>query len=335
VSWMALGGAAVLQLVSGVVRMRAWFHVIHDASPDASDVRYRDVALAQIGGSGWNAILPARAGDAVKVALVSRRMPKRRLTLLAATLVPPALVEAAITVLLLAGLLANGLMSLKTLTSSLPGTTTVLILVGVVAAVLVAGVVFRRRLHQLLLNIRSGLAVLGHPKAMVKCVVPWVLLGRVVRLLSFALVLVAAGVPFGIVPALALMALQGATPSAGAAATALRITLLAGILSHTGASGVPATRIAEALAASYGVTSAVNLVASAAVIAWTLRTVSPRRIFRYARSSMQNLKRERKTGDRPWKRSRPAEATSAPELAATSTPEAPAVSHAPAASARP
>jgi hypothetical protein len=82
-------------------------------------VRYRDVALAHLGGAGWNAVLPADAGDAVKVILVNRRMPERRLAMLAATLVPPALVEAAFTALLLIGVLTTSLVSLSALDSAL------------------------------------------------------------------------------------------------------------------------------------------------------------------------------------------------------------------------
>jgi hypothetical protein len=290
-----------------VVRVRAWFHVIRHSCPDESEVRYRDVALAQVGGSGWNAILPARAGDAVKIALVNRRMQKRQLTTLASTTVPPALVEAAFTVLLLAALVGAGLMSVKSITRGLPGTTTVLIVAGAVVIALVAALIFRRRIQQLVHNVRAGLSVLGEPKIVVTRVVPWLLAGRVLRLLSFALVLVAAGIPFGIVPALALMALQGVTPSAGAAATGLRITLLAAILAETGAGGVSPTHIAATLAESYGVTSTLNLAASALVIAWVLRTTSPRRVFLYARTAMQNLKRERAARGRPLARSRPAD----------------------------
>ena len=295
-SWLALGGAAVLQLIAGVVRVRAWFHVIRHSCPERSELRYRDVVLAQLGGCGWNAVLPARAGDAVKVALVRRKMPGRRLTTLASTLLPPALVEAAFTVLLLAALLLAGLVSLKTLTTALPAAGTALVIAGVVCVALVAALIFRRRLQQLVRNVRPGLAVLGRPRVMATRVLPWLVAGRGLRLLAFALVLPAAGVPFGIVPALALMALQGATPSVGAAAMAVRITLSAGILAGTGASGVAPAHVAEALAAAYAVTSVMNLAASAAVIAWVLRTVSLRRIAGYARSALRAAKPERATG---------------------------------------
>jgi LPXTG-motif cell wall-anchored protein len=292
-AWWALGGAALLQLIAGVIRVRAWFHVIRDSCPEASDLRYRDVVLAHLGGVGWNAILPAHAGDAVKVVIVSRRVPGRRLAMLAATLVPPGLVEAAFTAILLAGILAAGLVSVDVLSSSLPATGTVLVVAGVACVALVALFFLRRRLERLIQSVRAGLSVLGRPRILATHVVPWLLVGRVVRLLAFALVLTAAGVAFGLLPALALMALQGATPSAGAAATAARIALIAAVLAGTGAADVPATDVAEALAAAYGVTSAVNLAVSAAVIAVLLGTTSPRRVVAYARSAMRRVKRER------------------------------------------
>ena len=292
-SWLALGGAAVLQLVAGVIRARAWFHVIKEGCPEASELRYRDVVLAQLGGCGWNAVLPAHAGDAVKVAIVNRRFPHGHLALLVATLVPPGLVEAGFTALLVIGLLATGLVSVDVLGSSLPGPGMVLLAAGVAGLALVLTFIFRRRLVRLVREVRSGLAVLGRPRIVATKVVPWLAAGRAVRLLAFALVLIAAGLEFGLVPALALMALQGAAPSAGAAATAARIALLATVLAAVGAGDVPATRVAEALAAAYGVTTVLNLAVSVAVIAWLLRTASPRRIVGYARTAMAKVKRAR------------------------------------------
>jgi hypothetical protein len=292
-SWWALGGAAVLQLVAGVLRARAWFHVIRDSAPEAEELRYRDVVLAHLGGVGWNAVLPAHAGDAVKVVLVSQRVPGRRLALLAATLVPPGVVEAIFTGILLAGIIGAGLVSVDDLSSSLPPTGTMLVVGGAVCAGLVALFVFRRRLERLVQSVRAGLSVLGRPRILATHVVPWLLAGRVVRLMSFALVLTAVGVPFGILPALALMALQGATPSAGAAATAARIALIAAVLPATGAADASAEDVAKALAASYGVNSVVNLAVSGAVVAWYLRTVSPRRILAYGRSAVKRVRRER------------------------------------------
>ena len=304
-SWWALAVAAALQLVASVIRARAWWHVIRETSPEAAGVRYRDVAVAQLGGVGWNAVLPAHSGDAVKVAIVSRKVPNRHLSTLVATLVPPAAVEAVFTAILVAGILAAGFVSLDDLTSALPSIGTLLVIAGVVALAAVAIVVFRRRLAKLLDDVRAGLA-LGRPSVIATRVVPWLAVARVVRLLAFALVLTAAGVPFGILPALALMALQGATPSAGAAATAARIALISAVLTATGAADVPATEVAKTLAAAYGVTSAVNLAVSGVVVAWLLRTASPRRILAYGRSAVQRVRRSRA---RPGAKPRPADGT--------------------------
>lgn len=300
---MALAGAGLVQLVAAIVRVRGWWHVIRQSRPEWCELRYRDVALAQVGGMGWNAILPARAGDAVKVALVKRRLPEGHLAALTATLVPTGLVEALFTVILVVGLLLAGVVSASTLHSALPPGTTALIAGAVVLVALVAAFVFRRRLGKLVRDVRSGLATLGHPRILATKVVPWQLAGRVLRLLAFALVLTAAGLPFGFAPALALMALQGATPSAGAAATAARIAVLAAILAKTGAGDVSAKHVAAVLGEAYGITSVMNLAASAGVIAWELRTLSPRRVVGYARSALRSARsgklRPAEAGSRP------------------------------------
>jgi hypothetical protein len=291
VSTLALVGAAVFQLLAGIVRVRAWFHVIRHSCSEASSLRYRDVVLAHLGGVGWNAVLPARAGDAVKLVIVNRRMPERRLTLLAATLAPPALLEAAFTGLLLTALVVTSLVSLPALTSALPPTGTVLVVAAAIALGLVVAVILRPRLQRLVRNVDAGLSVLGRPRVMATQVVSWLFAGRVLRLLAYALILPAAGVPLGLVPALALMALHGATPSAGAAATAARIALVAAVLSAAGGAEADAGRVAAALAAAYGLTSAVNLAVSSAVLAWLLRTASPSRILVYVRSALLGAKR--------------------------------------------
>jgi hypothetical protein len=290
VTWLALAGAALLQLLAGIVRVRAWFHVIRHSCPEATDLRYRDVVLAHLGGVGWNAVLPAHTGDAVKIALVSRRIPERRLATLAFTFVPPALVEAAFTALLLMALLGASGISPQALTPNLAPAGTVVVIAVAACLCLAAALIFGGRLRGLARDVRSGLAALSRPRMMATRIVPWLAVGRGVRLLAFALVLTAAGVPFALGPALALMALQGVTPSAGAAVTAARITLLAAVLAGMGATDLPPARVAEALAAGYGLSSATNLAASAAVIALVLRTASPRRIIGYARSAIQSVR---------------------------------------------
>ena len=277
---------AVLQLLAGVVRVRAWFHVVRDSWTDARDrIRYRDVVLAQLGGMGWNAVLPARAGDAVKVVILNERMPERRLAFLAATTVPPAIVEGLFTMLLVAGLTATGIVTAEALEEALEPGAMQGVAAGAIAVLAGLAVAFRRRLGRVLRSARSGLTVLRCPRILATHVVPWLLAGRVLRLGAYALVLPAVGMPLELAPAVAIMALQGATPSVGAAASAARIALLSAVLAGTGAADVPAEHVAKALAAAYGATTAINLAASLAVVAWVLRTAHPRRIGAYIRSA--------------------------------------------------
>jgi len=102
----------------------------------------------------------------IKVVLVARRMPERRLATLASTLVPPALVEGAFTALLVVDLLAAGLVSLNALTPILPPAGTVLAIAVAVCVGLATALIFRRRLKQLVRDVRSGLAVLSRPRIM-------------------------------------------------------------------------------------------------------------------------------------------------------------------------
>src|SRR5689334_13151328 len=75
---LLLAGLA-LHLLADVVRNGGWHTVLRAASPAHRALRLRDVQAAAFVGGGVNAIVPARAGDVVKVALVRRRLPEARL----------------------------------------------------------------------------------------------------------------------------------------------------------------------------------------------------------------------------------------------------------------
>lgn len=289
---LALGGASALQLLAGLVRTRGWHNTVRHACPEAARLRYRDIALAHLGGCGWNSVLPARAGDAVKVALVRRHLPHTPVATLGATLVAPSVVDAALTVALVAGLLWAGAVSPAELTGNLPEASAVPLAAGLAGVALLAGYLLRRRLRRFAGHLRAGLSAVRRPRFMAARILPWQAAARVVRLLALALVLVAAGLPFGIAPALALMALQGATPSMAPAATAVRVALIAGVFVGPGGGAVSAAEVAAVLVAWYAVSSLTNLTASAAVTAWVLRTTSPRRILGYARTALAGVARE-------------------------------------------
>jgi Lysylphosphatidylglycerol synthase TM region len=289
VLWAALAAATALQLIAGVVRVRGWFHVIRLSCPQDPPLRYRDVVRAQLGGCGWNAVLPARAGDAVKVALVRRRMPETPIAALAGTLAPPALIDAALTAALAAALFASGVLAPHDITPNLPAGSALPIALGLASLFALALALLHRRLLRIARDARAGLALLGRPRLLATQVLPWQLASRALRLLALACVLLAAGLPFALAPALLLMALQGAASSVSPTATAVRVALLAGLFA--GAGGVSAGEIAAVLMTFYATSTITNLAASAAVIALELRTLSPQRIVAYARASLRTLRR--------------------------------------------
>jgi hypothetical protein len=284
VTWLALGGATLLQLLAGVVRVRGWFHVIRHCRGGAG-LAYRDVVVAHLGGCGWNAVLPARAGDAVKVALVKRRLPDMPLASVATTLLPPALLDAALTAALVTSLVAAGVLSPSHLSVDVPLVSGAALIGGLAAVALAAAVCCRARLRRLARDIRSGLAIVDCPRLLATRVLPWQAAARGVRLVALGLVLAAAGVPLGFWSVLALLALQAATPSLAPTAAAIRVALLAGALTHAGATGGSSHDLVALLVAWYGASSVLNLAASAIVAAAVLRTFSPRAIVGFARSA--------------------------------------------------
>ena len=63
----------VLHLVADLVRNRGWYGVLRAAGPEYDTLRVRDVQAAAFAGGSVNALVPARAGDLVKLAVVRRR----------------------------------------------------------------------------------------------------------------------------------------------------------------------------------------------------------------------------------------------------------------------
>jgi len=77
VSWEWVAAAIGLNLLSIVVRAASWHTVIRQAVP-APRPRYRTVFSAFCVGLFANVVLPGRAGELVRVAVLARRMPNRQ-----------------------------------------------------------------------------------------------------------------------------------------------------------------------------------------------------------------------------------------------------------------
>jgi uncharacterized membrane protein YbhN (UPF0104 family) len=84
VHWQWLGLAAAAQLVKLVAVSRAWRNIVAAAYPE-SRVRWRQMFAAYVAGTGVNALVPARGGDAVKLYLAKRRIGQATYTTLVST----------------------------------------------------------------------------------------------------------------------------------------------------------------------------------------------------------------------------------------------------------
>jgi hypothetical protein len=268
----------VLTVLGGIVRMRAWHAALADIAPT---VRYRDVVAAHLGGAGFNGIIPAHGGDAVKLALLKRRVSEARIGQLLGSLAPPAAVEATVTALLLVWALSTGLLGAPS-----PGQIP-LPLVGAAAAVAAAVLwLLARRAPRLLRDVRSGMTALRRPRELAREVAPWVLTARAFRLGAIACFMAAVGLPATLAGVLVMMAIQGGVGSGGPASAAVRIAVLAASLpAAIGGHPVSMQTATELIAAASIGPMAANLTISVVVLGCTLRTASPRRVLAFVTSS--------------------------------------------------
>lgn len=85
VDFGALGLAVVFHTVRAVAVSRAWRNVVADAYPGAR-VRWRSIYGSYLAGVGVNALIPARAGDGVRLYLAKNRVDGATYTTLGTTL---------------------------------------------------------------------------------------------------------------------------------------------------------------------------------------------------------------------------------------------------------
>ncbi|MFL5906079.1 MAG: lysylphosphatidylglycerol synthase domain-containing protein, partial [Solirubrobacterales bacterium] len=75
IGWPAMAIALGFYLAHLLTRSRAWQNTLRAAYPDRS-VPYARVTAAYLVGAGMNSVVPARIGDAVKIFLVKRSIPR-------------------------------------------------------------------------------------------------------------------------------------------------------------------------------------------------------------------------------------------------------------------
>ena len=285
--WL-LGLGVVLYLAAQTVRPRGWHTILRAAFPEATDLRPRDVIRAYLAGAGVNAIVPARGGDVVKLALVRRRIAGARYSTLAATFIPETLFETAFGTALVAWALAMGFIPVPTTSGELPALDVSLVLrhpVQSAVVVVVLAVVGRRLVRILHGALRQGTAILCSPRRFVTGVASWQALARVIRLGAFAAFMAAFGLPVTPATVVLVMAAQGGgriLPLAPASA-GLRLAMLSyGFVEVTGRP----VDIAAITAFTFGVGAVMalsGLAVATVILAQEFGTLSPRRAIAAAR----------------------------------------------------
>ena len=210
--WHFLSDIAILPLLAAIAchllklccTSRAWRNVLAAAYPDRT-VRWPPIFAAYVAGVGVNAIVPARAGDAVRIVLAHRAIPNSTYTTVVSSTLVLSFFDFVAASLFLTWAVTLGLLPGLDVLSRLDSfdfawifsrpllfdlaIATVIVVIGLVA-VWVAGHVaeFRDRFAQ-------AFRVLSPPTRYLGTVVPWQVADWSLRLLTIWFMLAAFGIP--------------------------------------------------------------------------------------------------------------------------------------------
>jgi len=286
VHWGLLALAIGLGFLNLALRSRAWQQILRAAMP-AERIRYRTALGAYCAGVGVNAIVPARAGDVVKMFLVVRSNPRARYVTLTGTLVAETLFDFAV---------ATGLLVWVLLAGALPGVRfpdlptfelsaavrhpwyTLLI----IAALALLAMFLGRRVRSFWRQFGQGLAIVATPGRYLRSVVSYQAVGWCCRVGAAFAFLGAFGVPASLRNALivqvasSLGSLLPATPGGLGPKQALLVVMLAGEAGRTSVLAFSAGMELSLLVA--------NVALGAVCLGLMLRNLNFRRLIAEARA---------------------------------------------------
>jgi uncharacterized membrane protein YbhN (UPF0104 family) len=273
--WLVLG--VVLHLANQVARGRGWCTLVRAAT--CCHLRRHEAIAAWVAGAGAGGLASARAGDAVRVLLLRRRVDEAGCPLLAGTLVAEGAGELAVGAAMLALALALGF-------APLPGVPDLIWIVPALLGVLALAAVVARvpRLRAVAAGVGAGCAPLREPGAYARGVLPWQLLSRLCRLAALGCFLAAFGLPA--TPAAVVLVVGAQTggrllPFAPASVGA-GAAMLAGAFAPVTGHAVPAGQVA---AFFLGTSAVLTVVGTAISLTICLRAVSWRRLLVAVRSA--------------------------------------------------
>jgi uncharacterized membrane protein YbhN (UPF0104 family) len=193
VRWQYLAIALAIHLARLALRAYAWRAILRASYP-GSQVRYRSVFGAYVAGVGINSIVPARAGDAVKLYLIRHRIKGSSYATLTPTLVMETLFDAIVAGGFIIWAAAIGVLPTHQVYSRLPSVDWGFFLehlrwteigLAVLAGALVIGLIaFVEGGGEVRARIMRGFAILGQPGALVRGVILPQALSWVLRVAS-------------------------------------------------------------------------------------------------------------------------------------------------------
>jgi len=291
VRWTPLALALALHFGRMVLRTVAWRNILQASYP-GTKVRWAPVFGAYVAGVGVNAIIPARVGDAVKVALVKQRIDGSSYATVAATLIVETLFDFFVALGLFTWALGLGVLPGLTVLEQLPSVdwswplSHPRISGAVAAALLVLLVVTalwaRRRAVAFWARVRQGFAILRTPWRYLRDVVSWQAASWVLRLASIYFFLRAFGITATAHNALLTMIVQSLstllpiTPGGAGTEQGLLVYVFRG---REAATPLLSFSVGMKLALT-----AFNVVLGFAVLALMMRTFSPKRAIERAES---------------------------------------------------
>lgn len=243
VHWGWLAAAVAFSAGNLAVRSRSWQLILRAALP-GEPVRYRTALGAYCAGVGVNAVIPARAGDVMKLFLVHRSVPRSHYPTLIGTLVAETVFDFVVAAGLLVWALYAGILpglrlpDLPAFDLSLafryPWAT-----LAIVGGLVIVGLLLTHRIRLFWAEFGQGLAILRTPRRYLSRVVPWQALGWGCRVAGAACFLAAFAIPAGpegpfvVQVANSLSTLFPATPGGLGPNQALLVVMLAGTAGRT------------------------------------------------------------------------------------------------------
>ena len=300
VRWTPLAIALALFFARTVLRTIAWRNILQAAYPETK-VRWLPVFGSYVAGVGVNAIIPARVGDAVKVALAKQRIDEASYATVAATLIVETLFDFFVALGLFAWALWLGVLPGLHVLRQLPEVDwswplshprPAAIAGAVLLVVLVVtGVWTRRKVIAFWARVQQGFAILRTPWRYLRDVVSWQAASWVLRIASLYFFLRAFRLPATLHNALLTQVVQSLstlfpiTPGGAGTEQGLLVYVFHGVL--------PATPLLSYSVGTKIALTAFNVVLGFAVLALMVRTFSPKRALERAESEGESGEAER------------------------------------------